>query len=64
MKRPPCPPDCPNRSIDPNCHMVCKKYKDWRLDKDRENAIKCIENSKTEYTVMAQIRMRRVRKHG
>lgn len=23
-----CPPDCPARSIEPNCHNTCQQYKD------------------------------------
>lgn len=29
-----CPPNCPDRTIEPvNCHMICKEY----LDRQKEN---------------------------
>ncbi len=37
-----CPPNCPNRSIEPNCHTTCEIYKDsleeFRKIKERKKA--------------------------
>lgn len=38
--RPPCPSDCPNRSGDPNCHESCERYKAFKKEVDRLNAMR------------------------
>ena len=64
MKKPPCVPNCPHRNIDPNCHMTCKIYLDWRSDKDKENTARHLQELELEYVIDAQKRMRRARYHG
>lgn len=64
MIMPPCMPNCPHRSIDPNCHMSCKEYLEWRFNKDIENAVRLSQGLEIEYIREAQDRMRRARNHG
>lgn len=37
----PCTRDCENRCVEPNCHMTCEAYLNWRksVDRQREAAI-------------------------
>lgn len=46
-----CPPE--KRVIDIYCHSKCKEYKEWRAQKDMENAEirrqKKVDNGITEY---------------
>jgi hypothetical protein len=37
--RPPCK-GCEDRTADPNCHMTCKRYCEYRAWKDERNAEK------------------------
>ena len=30
MKEYHCPPDCPDRSANPNCHSFCERYKQYQ----------------------------------
>jgi len=64
MKIPHCTSDCPNRSIEPNCHTTCQIYLDWRANKDKENAARRSQGFEIEYIREAQNRMRRARYHG
>lgn len=32
----PCSKDCKNRCIEPNCHMTCEAYLNWRKNVDRQ----------------------------
>ena len=39
-----CPPDCPDRTVEPNCHMTCEGYlfrceKNQKLKEGREETI-------------------------
>ena len=63
MKKPPCLPDCPNRTTEPNCHMTCKEYIKWKAGKDSENASRQKENTEIDYVTKAQDRMRKHRSH-
>ena len=64
MKNPPCTPECPDRKLEPNCHMTCKIYLDWKSDKDKENTTRRSQGFEIGYIIEAQDRMRRVRYHG
>ncbi len=35
-KNNPCKPDCPNRTVSPNCHMTCKKHLNWLEAREAE----------------------------
>lgn len=37
-KRPPCYPDCPERTI--TCHQFCQRYKDWKKEDQKRTAEK------------------------
>ena len=32
----PCSRDCKNRCVEPNCHMTCEAYLNWRKNVDRQ----------------------------
>lgn len=32
----PCTRDCKNRCVEPNCHMTCEAYLNWRKNVDRQ----------------------------
>ena len=34
----PCPPDCPNRCANPNCHSTCATYLNWKKEYAAEKA--------------------------
>ena len=38
-----CPPECPDRSIEPNCHMTCEGYL-FRCEKIRKSKERKNEN--------------------
>jgi hypothetical protein len=59
MMNPPCPPSCPHRSVEPNCHTDCKVYLDWRVKKDQENTQRRVERSRIAYRIDAIERMKK-----
>lgn len=46
----PCTPDCPNRSVEPNCHSTCEKYLAFREQVDSTTGNKYAKSDLNTYT--------------
>ena len=51
--------DCPNRSIEPNCHMTCKGYLAMKANQENSNKKRHEEVSYTNYYYDAKQRMQK-----
>ena len=63
MKNPPCH-NCGKRTVEPNCHDMCKEYLDWKNGNAVTNSNKMKFYEDLSYTIKAYDRMRRLRRHG
>lgn len=61
MKKPPCK-DCQDRTIEPNCHDTCERYKSWKEDNNAEKQRRKEMNTYTIYNHEKTERM--YRKNG
>lgn len=58
MENAPCK-DCPDRVVEPNCHMTCEKYLAYRAKIDKAFEGKCIASGLDYYTARLIERERR-----
>lgn len=46
---PPCK-DCPDRTVEPNCHMVCRKYLAFQAEREAEYERRRLRQDVESYT--------------
>lgn len=45
----PCTKDCPNRTVEPNCHSTCKDFLEFRAKVDADTPKKYIKSNLNDY---------------
>ena len=53
-KKPPCFPDCPDRTI--TCHQFCRRYKDWKAEDQRQKEIRDREKEREWITYSERVK--------